>query len=103
MEQGRKHSRSRRTRKLSRQETFLAVHRHNDSVFYKRLDGGQFLVLSALQNGATLNAACAKLLRDKKTDSAALGEKLQRWFASWSSLGWFFGVDKAKPKKGKSK
>ncbi|MFM2296264.1 MAG: hypothetical protein RLZZ350_2677 [Verrucomicrobiota bacterium] len=103
MEQGRKHSRARRKRKLARKETFIAVHRHLDSVYYKRLEAGQFLVLSALQNGATLNAACAKLLRGKKADAAALGETLKRWFANWSTLGWFCGVNKSQPKKEKSK
>lgn len=102
MEQGRKHSRTKSARTLKREKMFLAVHRYNDSVYYKRLERGQYLVLSTLQNGATLAAACGKLAAQKDF-RGDLGATVKAWFANWASLGWFCGVTETQPKKGKSK
>lgn len=76
--------------RLKRREIFLAVHRHDDSVYYKRLERGQFLVLAALRRGLTLEKACAQLIKLKP--SGDLGETLKEWFANWSAFGWFCGL-----------
>ncbi len=63
---------------------FLAVHRHDDTVYYKRLVAGQFQVLSAFRSGATIAAACEALA----ASGADLSE-VSQWFESWAALGWF--------------
>jgi hypothetical protein len=94
MEQNRRHKKTRLTRGLKRKGNFLAVHRYQDLVYYKRLEPGQFRLLSALQAGATLENACAELVGLKM--SGNLGETIQKWFSSWASLGWFCSLKQSK-------
>jgi hypothetical protein len=89
MEQNQRRKKTRVTHRLKRRVNFLAVHRYQDGIFYKQLERGQFVLLSALQNGDSLERACARL--------AGLnlpGETIGKWFANWSSLGWFCGLEK---------
>ena len=69
-------------RRLKPQPLCIAVHRMNLSVYYKPLTREQFDVLRALQKGATLEKACAKVARAKPA-------AVQKWFQSWTSFGWF--------------
>jgi hypothetical protein len=94
MEQNRHHSRVRTVRGLKRRVNFLAVHRYQDSVYYKPLEPGQFMLLSALQKGATLESACAKLARLKLAGDP--GATVRQWFANWAALGWFCGLKPSK-------
>lgn len=61
---------------------FLAVHRLNNRLYYKRLDVAAFKVLVALRDGATLPKALASAGRQAKP------EAVQEWFATWMKLGW---------------
>ena len=76
-------------RGLKPQRQYIAVHRMKCSVYYKTLTRGQFQVLRALQRGATLEKACAVLLkRHGNTAKESTGD-IQKWFAAWTSFGWF--------------
>jgi hypothetical protein len=79
----RRKGRRRQIKKHLRPKTvFLAVHRHDDTVYYKRLQPAQFRLLSAFKNGATLAEAV--------TESGELdAEQIKKWFETWASLGWF--------------
>jgi hypothetical protein len=79
----------RRLKRQSRAKAlFLAVHRFQDTVYYKRLETGQFLLLSAFQAGATVAEACSAA--DDADDAGSdLGARIQVWFETWASLGWF--------------
>jgi hypothetical protein len=92
MEQNHRRKKTKVARGLKHRENFLAVHRHNDSVYYKRLEPGQFLVLSALQRGATLEKACATLIK-LKSFKGDLGDTIKKWFTNWAALGWFCGLE----------
>jgi hypothetical protein len=67
---------------------YLAVHRSENSVWYKRLEPRAYAICSALRKGLTLQAACARALRHGKADEN-FGATLQAWFAQWASFGWF--------------
>jgi hypothetical protein len=93
MEQNHRRAKTRVTHgRLKRKANFLAVHRYQDRIYYKQLEPGQFMLLSALQGGATLEKACARLVRLKI--SGDLGATVGKWFANWASLGWFCGLEK---------
>ena len=64
---------------------FLAVHRHNHTVYYKRLQPGPFRLLRALQAKATLAEACEQLAESGQEDLA----QVKTWFECWAALGWF--------------
>jgi len=87
VEQNHKTTRPQRSRKPKRQINYLAVHRHQDLVYYKQLELGQFRLLSALQNGATLDQACGELAGLKISNNP--GETIRQWFTTWATLGWF--------------
>jgi hypothetical protein len=79
--------RRRLKRRVKAQTVFLAVHRHNDTVYYKRLEPGAFCVLSAFRGKATIEQACVQL-GAVEGDPADLGTKIKKWFESWAALGW---------------
>jgi putative DNA-binding protein len=97
MEQNHRRQRVKMARGLKRGKNYLAVHRQDDGVYYKRLEPGQFLVLSALQRGATLGKACATLGK-LKSFRGDLGETIKKWFSTWAALGWFTALEPPRKK-----
>jgi hypothetical protein len=70
------------------ERVFLAVHRADNSVYFKRLDAEAFAILSDLRDGKHLSEAVERVdWRGTSGEEAA--ERIQTWFALWSSLGWF--------------
>jgi hypothetical protein len=69
-------------------ETYLAVHRHDDSLYYKRLEPAAYLILTKLRDGASLAHACAAAVSDDG-DASQRTAQLRHWFANWTELGWF--------------
>jgi hypothetical protein len=76
-------------RGLKPQRLFIAVHRMNCSVYYKPLAREQFAILRALQQGATLEKACAALLTRRGSTARDTASQVQQWFQEWTSFGWF--------------
>lgn len=66
-----------------RERVWLAVHRVDNQLYYKRLSRAAFDLLTALQNGATLPAAIVAAGPRIKPDH------VREWFATWMQLGWF--------------
>jgi hypothetical protein len=63
--------------------THVAVHRHNNRLFYKRLDPAAFRILDALGRGSTLSRAIAA------AGPRIRPAKVKAWFKTWMALGWF--------------
>jgi hypothetical protein len=63
--------------------TFVAVHRHNNRLFYKRLDPAAFRILDALSRGLTLSRAAAA------AGPGVSPVRVRNWFKAWMALGWF--------------
>jgi hypothetical protein len=97
MEQNHRAKKAKIARGLKYKTNFLAVHRHDDLIYYKRLEPGQFVLLSTLKSGATLGKACAELVTLKI--SANIGETIQKWFSDWASLGWFCSLKSSRAAK----
>jgi hypothetical protein len=85
------HKRARRIsfRGLKPQRLYIAVHRMENSVYYKSLTREQFEILRALQQGATIEKACAVLLKRRGSSAKDWPSQVQRWFKEWTSFGWF--------------
>ena len=67
---------------------FLAVHRQDESVYFRRLDHLQFEILRALREGKTLHRAIESAMR-RPIPSSVRPEMIQHWFQTWAALGWF--------------
>lgn len=68
--------------------THVAIHRFQNSLYYKQLEARGYKLLRALQKGLSLEEACLRALRgaSKSTDWQ---QKIHDWFETWSVLGWF--------------
>jgi hypothetical protein len=77
---------------------FLAVHRMEEEVYFRRLEREEFEILSLLREGKPLNAAIESALRQSETPADAQPLLVQKWFQTWSTLGWFCPWTKASAK-----
>ncbi|MEJ0000721.1 MAG: DNA-binding domain-containing protein [Verrucomicrobiota bacterium] len=71
---------------------YLAVHRHEHSVWYKRLEPAAYRLCVALQKGPTLQQAVERSVGRRRVDET-FPQTLQGWFAQWASFGWFCAVE----------
>lgn len=69
------------------EKILLAVHRVECSVHYRRLEPGEFAVLTGLQRGLSISDAIEGGLADRVGEGDCAG-KVQEWFGIWSRLGW---------------
>ncbi|HVN08496.1 MAG TPA: DNA-binding domain-containing protein [Patescibacteria group bacterium] len=79
----------RRFRRLKPQPIFLAVHRNDDSVYFRRLEPEAFSLLAALRDGKSITGAIARAFRGSAMPPAERAETVREWFELWSALGWF--------------
>jgi len=70
------------------QRIFLAVHRADHSVHYKRLEAGEFRLLQALQRGLPIGEAIEAAYTGNGKSAAQYAEQTREWFATWARLGW---------------
>lgn len=85
----RKTRRVRRVAALEPEEIFLAVHRHQNSVYYKRMEREDYRLLKSLLSGVAIGQAIDSAFEGSDIAEDDRGHWLQQIFASWSSLGWF--------------
>ena len=84
---------TKRRSRPKREHIYMAVHRLDNVVYYKRLVRLQFLVLQALSNGKTLGEACAEMFDlEDGIDTGKVSAKLSKDFSTWMDLGWFCGA-----------
>jgi hypothetical protein len=89
-----KRKRVRAVAKLKPAQIFLAVHRIDYFVYFRRLDQEEFSILTALRHGKTLAAAVASAFRGSKIVPEERPLKVQTWFQTWATLGWFCRPEK---------
>jgi len=77
------HRAFRRVARPRARRTLVAVHRHNNRLFYKRLEPAAFRILEALAAGRTLSRAIAEAGPGVRPD------QVKAWFKVWMTLGWF--------------
>jgi hypothetical protein len=70
-------------------KVFLAVHRQQNIVYFKRLKPEGFALLRALQQGQSLSQAIETSVDWSGKKLERVMEQLHDWFANWSQLGWF--------------
>ena len=71
-----------------RELIYLAVHRMDDSVYYKRLQPDAFRMLKALSEQKTLEEAIDIAFENSVMPEQQRISAIQQWFGNWSELGW---------------
>ncbi len=72
-----------RVRRPKRKRTYLAVHRHEGTIYFKNLEVTSHRMLAAIRAGKTLPQAVAA------AGARVSAAQVQRWFTEWMQLGWF--------------
>jgi hypothetical protein len=85
----RKRKRVQAVAKLKPAPMFLAVHRIDYSVYFRRIEPEEYAILKALRAGKPLGEAIDVGLRKTKIPLAGRAASVQQWFQSWAALGWF--------------
>jgi len=70
-----------RISRMDPENIFLAVHRHDLTVYYRRLPAQEFALLAALRQGLPVGKAI-----DAAGDISA--KQVEAWFAAWAEMGW---------------
>ena len=81
--------RARATVRRSSQPIYLAVHRLDNSVYFKRHDREAHALLLALRGGATLDGACETAFAGSTEAPEQCAAKIREWFSRWAEFGWF--------------
>ena len=89
-----KRKRVRAVAKLKPAQIFLAVHRIDYSVYFRRLDQEEYSILTALRRGNTLGAAIDAAFRKSAVAPEQRPVQVQTWFQTWAALGWFCRPEK---------
>lgn len=74
--------------KLRRQPTWVAAHRVDLSVYYRRLACEEYQMLAALRAGKPLGEALEAGFANSRIASSRRANCVQQWFADWAELGW---------------
>jgi hypothetical protein len=69
--------------------TYLAVHRVDNMVYFRRLEREEFAILTALRKGQTLERAIESGFRKNRTLIEQQASDASAWFRNWAALGWF--------------
>lgn len=67
----------------------LALHRHEFSVHYRRLEPEAFQILELLSQGMSLAEAISSAFENSEMPEEQQAQKVELWFRTWQSLRWF--------------
>ena len=78
---------------LRRRPIWVAAHRVDDSVYYRRLAREEYATLHALRTGQALASALEAGFAESVMPAARRARAVQQWFAVWAELGWIIAPD----------
>jgi hypothetical protein len=76
---------------MKQERIWLAVHRFEGSVYYRRIGREMFLLLSSLRSGCSLSEAVIHAFGKTKLNAEEQADVLRESFAHASELGWLCG------------
>jgi hypothetical protein len=74
--------------RLRKRATWLAIHRADLSLYYKRLTRSEYLTLCALRDGRTLPEALEAGFVGSRLAIGMQLNLVRQWFTNWAELGW---------------
>jgi hypothetical protein len=82
------HDMTKRVSLSNREKIFLAVHRRNFMVYYRRIEAEEYRLLNALRDGKPIARAIRCAFEDSFSSPGEQQSRLVQWFAVWAELGW---------------
>jgi hypothetical protein len=79
--------------RLRRRPTWLAGHRVDFSVYFRRLQREEFLTLTAIRRGLPLVEALDAGFAVSSVPVARRARQVRQWFSLWAELGWICAPD----------
>jgi hypothetical protein len=83
-----RHDETRRVSRSKPAQIFLAVHRRNLMVYYRRIDAEEYRLLRALRDGQPIGPAIHRAFEGSAASTEDQRSMLEKWFAVWAELGW---------------
>jgi hypothetical protein len=74
---------------VSKSSVYLAVHRFDNSVYYRRIEREEFLLLADLRDGDSIATAIERAFEGSKISPDLQAVRIQEYFSHASELGWF--------------
>ncbi|MES2307441.1 MAG: DNA-binding domain-containing protein [Verrucomicrobiota bacterium] len=74
--------------RLPKEKVYLAVHRHERKVYFKRMEQWAYELLISLNEGIPLGKSIEKVLSQKKYFNQGIEARVGCQFQEWSALGW---------------
>lgn len=74
--------------RLKREPLWMAVHRSDFSIYYRRLEREEFELLQAIRASTTIGDALALFYKTSSMPVDDLEPRIGPWFAIWAELGW---------------
>ena len=79
--------------RIRRRPTWVAAHRMDLNVYYRRVEREEFETLAAIRDGRTLADALDAGFSGSSIPDARRPGRVQKWFATWAELGWICAPD----------
>jgi hypothetical protein len=74
--------------RLRHRPTWVAAHRVELAVYYRRLQREEFVTLSAIAQGVPLADAITAGFADSSISEMRRARYIQQWFSTWAEFGW---------------
>jgi hypothetical protein len=79
--------------RLPRKQTWVAAHRVDLNVYYRRMEREEFLTLTAIRDGQSLGEALDTGFADSRVPEGRRPERVRTWFSTWAELEWICAPD----------
>lgn len=79
--------------RLRAKSTWVAAHRVDLLVYYRRLEREEFVTLTAIRDGLPLADAIDAGLANSRIGKAKRPQLVREWFTTWAELGWICAPD----------
>jgi hypothetical protein len=89
----RKHTEVQAAAKQKSAPVFLAVHRLDFSVYFRRISQEEYVLLGSLRNGKSVQRAIELAFHKSAVPPADRASSVQHSFQTWATLGWFCQQD----------
>jgi len=79
--------------RLRKRAVWVAAHRVDLCVYYRRMEREEFLTLEAIRGGCPLGAALEAGFIESRIPEERRAGRVRAWFSTWAELGWICAPD----------